>query len=274
MVKYRGILMEEKKDSYIDTLKRDLKSRIIEKVKNEILEEIYKELKEKEDILTDEVISLLDKRISSNIFRKEIKTRKIEGIKIQKAPHKEYQCQISIQTILKTAAHALKYANSNISRENWVEVIGLLAGKLDKNQKLHIEDAYPMGHGTALNAEVKDYKNFVKAFRDIKRNGLFICGWYHSHPSYGLFMSSEDITTQSRYQKLWEKAIALVIDPYQINGRSFGFEIFRANLSTQKWHKIPFKIKGSIDVATLPEFLRFINPLTDGKALFLEYDEE
>ena len=87
-------------------------------------------------------------------------------------------------------------------------------------------------------------------------------------------MSSEDITTQSRYQKLWEKAIALVIDPYQINGKSFGFEIFRANLSTKKWYKIPFKIKGSVDVATLPEFLRFINPLTDGKALFLEYDEE
>ena len=84
--------MEEKKDSYIDTLKRDLKSRIIEKVKNEILEEIYKELKEKEDILTDEVISLLDERISSSTFRREIKTRKIEERKMSERILWENHC--------------------------------------------------------------------------------------------------------------------------------------------------------------------------------------
>ena len=267
--------MEDKEESYINAIKKDLKKRIIEKVKNEILQDVYKEIKEKEDILTDEVISLLNRRISSNTaVKKEAKIQKKEEIQVKKEAKRDYQCLISVQTILKTAAHSLKYANSERPRESWVEVIGLLAGKLNKKNMLYIEDAYPMGHGTALNAEVKDYKNFVKAFKDIKKNGLFICGWYHSHPSYGLFMSSEDIITQSRYQTLWERAIALVIDPYQINGKSFGFKIFRANLNTKKWYDIPFKIKGSIDASVLPEFLRFINPLTDGKALFLEYDEE
>ncbi|GAH44694.1 unnamed protein product, partial [marine sediment metagenome] len=103
---------------------------------------------------------------------------------------------------------------------------------------------------------------------------LVICGWYHSHPSYGCFMSREDLGTQARYQKLWDKAIALVIDPYQINGKSLGFEIYRANFKTKKWFSIPFDIKGYLDVRMLPEILEFMNPIIEGKPVYLEYDEE
>ena len=181
---------------------------------------------------------------------------------------------ITIKAVLKIASHSLKYAHAKIPRDHWVEVIGLLAGKYDdSNGILHIEDAYPMGHGTAVYAEVKDYKNYVRAFKDIKKKKLFITGWYHSHPSYGCFMSREDLGTQARYQKLWDKAIALVIDPFLINGRSVGFEIYRANFKTKKWYSVPFDIKGHLDVRMLPEIIEFMNPIIEGKPAYLEYDE-
>ena len=87
-------------------------------------------------------------------------------------------------------------------------------------------------------------------------------------------MSEEDIYTQSEYQKHWEKAVAIVIDPYEINGSSYGFEVYRCNLKTRKWFSLPFKLEESLDVGILPKLLDFINPIVDGKALFLEYDHD
>ena len=79
--------------------------------------------------------------------------------------------------------------------------------------------------------------------------------------------------TQSEYQKHWDNAIAIVIDPYLIDGTGLGFKIFRANLSTRKWFAVPFKLEEEISTQTLKGFLDFMNPIIDGKAPFLEYDE-
>jgi hypothetical protein len=87
-------------------------------------------------------------------------------------------------------------------------------------------------------------------------------------------MSEEDMDTQARYQKLWDNAVALVIDPYQIDGTSYGFQIFQANLTNNKWFPVQYDIKGILDVKMLPELLKFISPIIDGKAIYLEYDED
>ena len=268
-----------------DSIKEAIKKRIKEKIKKELLEEIYDELKLEENDLAEEITSLISKKdtsISTELLtstESPFSKESINEIKTDQVTSEELKddktVTISVKAILKIASHALKYANPKISKDKWVEVIGLLAGKqYDYGPKLHIEDAYPMGHGTAVNAEIKDYNNFVRAFNDIKSKKLFICGWYHSHPSYGTWMSDEDIDTQARYQKLWDKAIALVIDPYQIDGSSLGFEIFRAKLKTKKWVTIPFSVEGSLDVKLLPEILNFMNPIIEGKAAYLEYDED
>ncbi len=256
-----------------DSIKESMKSRIKEKLKKEILEEIYNELKSEENDLTEKVSSRLkDKKGSTPIHSSNEQLTKAAPITNLEDKKK---VTISVKAILKIASHALKYAHNKIPKEKWVEVIGLLAGKeYDYGPQVHVEDAYPMGHGTAIYAEIKDYNNYVRAFKDIQKKNLFICGWYHSHPSYGTWMSKEDIGTQARYQKLWEKALALVIDPYQIDGTSVGFEIFRADLRTYKWYRVPFNIEGALDVKMLPEILSFMNPIIEGKALYLEYDEE
>ena len=40
-----------------------------------------------------------------------------------------------------------------------------------------------------------------------------ICGWYHSHPGYGCWLSGIDVNTQQNYQQIQDPAIAIVIDP-------------------------------------------------------------
>ena len=273
----KNILENEKSNE--DAIKEAIKKRIKEKIKKELLEEIYNELKLEEDELANEISSSLSEKQKNKSAELSPSTETISEIKTEQVAPKDLEdnktVTISVKAILKIASHALKYANPKISRDKWVEVIGLLAGKqFNYGPKLHIEDVYPMGHGTAVYAEIKDYKNFIRAFNEIKSKNLFICGWYHSHPSYGTWMSDEDIGTQARYQKLWDKAIALVVDPYQIDGTSLGFEIFRANLKTKKWHSIPFSVEGSLDVKLLPEILNFMNPIIEGKAAYLEYDED
>ncbi|TFG00729.1 MAG: hypothetical protein EU542_07775 [Promethearchaeota archaeon] len=260
------------KDIINKEYKEKLKKKIKEQLKKELVEEIFQELKLEEDELTSEISTII-----KNKPQPKIKESNVEpGVEITPPEfvEKEKNLFISVQAILKIASHALKYAHSKIPKHKWVEVIGLLAGYMDyENKVLYIEDAYPMGHGSAIYAEIKDYKNFVRAFNDIKKNNLFICGWYHSHPSYGTFMSDEDIGTQTRYQKLWKKAVALVIDPYEIDGTSLGFEIYRANLETREWFPLSFDIKGDLDVRMLPEILAFMNPIIEGKPAYLEYDE-
>lgn len=266
------------KDRPDSAIKEAIKQKIKEKIKQELLEEIYTELQLEEELqeeLTSELIDLPTLTHKDNKVKENLEPIPMEPIKtIGSTSKEESGIQITVKAILKIASHALKYAHSSIKRENWVEVIGLLAGKYEGNKGiLHIEDAYPMGHGTAVYAEIKDYKNYVRAFKDIKKNNLFICGWYHSHPTYGCFMSREDLGTQARYQKLWDKAIALVIDPYKINGKSLGFEIYRANFDKKKWFSVPFDIKGTLDIGMLPEILEFMNPIIEGKPAYLEYDE-
>ena len=265
-------------DNEGNSIKEAIKEKLKEKIEKELLKEMYDELKLEEEIREDstsDFIKIEPIEHPKSIIE-ELEPIPMEPVKTSaKSDKTKTNIKISIKAILKIASHSLKYANSKIPSEDWVEVIGLLAGKYNKSKDvLHIEDAYPMGHGTAVYAEIKDYRNYVKAFKDIKRHHQFICGWYHSHPSYGCFMSKEDLGTQARYQKLWDKAIALVIDPYQINGKSLGFEIYRADFAKRKWFSVPFEIKGYLDVRMLPEILEFMNPIIEGKAAYLEYDED
>ncbi|MFX0047695.1 MAG: Mov34/MPN/PAD-1 family protein [Candidatus Hermodarchaeota archaeon] len=263
---------ENKSNSLRDAIKQKIK----EKIKKELLEEVYTELQleELQEELTTEIIEArpID---HSNELKAKLEPIPIEPVKtIANNDKFKAKIAITIKAILKIASHSLKYAHSKIPRDHWVEVIGLIAGRFDNDDGiLHVEDVYPMGHGTAVYAEIKDYKNYVRAYKDIKKKDLFICGWYHSHPSYGCFMSREDLGTQARYQKLWNKAIALVIDPFLIDGKSVGFEIYRANFKTKKWYSVPFEIKGHLDVRMLPEIIEFMNPIIEGKPAYLEYDE-
>eukprot|EP00171_Calliarthron_tuberculosum_P016099 IDg16099t1 len=42
-----------------------------------------------------------------------------------------------------------------------------------------------------------------------------VVGWYHSHPSFGCWLSGVDINTQQSFEQLNPRAVAVVIDPIQ-----------------------------------------------------------
>ncbi|MCD6126230.1 MAG: Mov34/MPN/PAD-1 family protein [Thaumarchaeota archaeon] len=124
----------------------------------------------------------------------------------------------------------IKHTLSNLERE----VAGLLIGKyLKKNDILEIWDAVT-GAQRATSGFVYLDENTIAAAADwVLRNrpGLYIVGWYHSHPGFSLFLSAIDIETQKRYQMMFPKAVALVVDPVSYAKtrklRDLKFKVFR-----------------------------------------------
>lgn len=106
----------------------------------------------------------------------------------------------------------VKYTLMDLERE----VAGLLIGKYEKKQDiLEVWDAIS-GNQKASSAFVYlDEEVMAATFEWITRErpGLYIVGWYHSHPGFNLFLSTIDIETQKRYQMMFPKAIAMVVDP-------------------------------------------------------------
>ncbi len=239
-----------------------MKKQLKEELKKEILAEFAKELKREEKQSKElDVPATIPEAVpkKSPVVVEPLKTKD------------EYL--VALPAVLKMATHALKYANKKIPKAEWVEVFGLLAGVQEDNGRiLHIMDAYPMGHGNAIYVDIKDYSNYAKVYQEISKNGQFIMGSYHSHPSYGLFISEEDFGNLSRYQRLWDKAVTVVIDPFLINGKSLGFKIFRADLQTGQWFSLPAKLDQQINLAVLPSLLEFMAPVVEGKPVYLEYD--
>jgi len=104
----------------------------------------------------------------------------------------------------------IKHTSSNPHRE----VAGLLVGKSHSNI-LEIWDAVTgEQHGTPAFVHLDETVMASVAEQLSQSNsGLYIVGWYHSHPGLDVFLSPTDIDTQRRYQLLYPKAVALVIDP-------------------------------------------------------------
>lgn len=262
------------KETVKNVIKKKIKEELKQEIKQELLDEIYKELLEESQ--HNKELNRVPPKTSSKINQPTTNIAKVVKKNGQEDTPKEVL--ISVKAFLKIASHALKYANSKIPKSKWVEVIGLLAAKEDKKNKiLHIEDAFPLGHGNAVSVETKHPRNQLsgheRAFHEIRKNKQFVCGWYHSHPSYGYFMSNDDIHTHNQYTKWYPEAVALVIDPYLIDGTEPGFEIYRVEEKTKQWYPLIYGIKGSLDVRTLPDLLNFIYPIIEGKAIYLEYDE-
>lgn len=117
---------------------------------------------------------------------------------------------------------AITYANP-IFPYNWKEVIGFLYGYKNEEGKIIITavDQMHVGHSVTAEIPVSD-----TTFIDRIEQKEYIIGWIHSHPSFGLFLSSTDIFTQELFEQLYPDAIALVIDPTLITKEFPGIKAF------------------------------------------------
>lgn len=156
--------------------------------------------------------------------------------------------QLQPEAYFKIIYHSLTYANRNRDKSDWLEVMGWLSGKIKTDpetavQIVQISKAWPISHGDAVSVSIENYGKILNnILLSLSQHDEVILGWYHSHPSYGLFMSQTDFETQLSYQRLFNDAIALVFDHSIWSTINSGLEAYRLLKDYQTFEIIPIKI--------------------------------
>lgn len=99
-----------------------------------------------------------------------------------------------------------------------MEVMGLMLGEFVDDYTINCVDVFAMPQsGTSVSVEAVDPVFQTKMLDMLKQTGRpeMVVGWYHSHPGFGCWLSSTDINTQSSFEALNNRAVALVVDPIQ-----------------------------------------------------------
>ena len=152
------------------------------------------------------------------------------------------------EAYLKIIYHSLTYANRLRDKNDWLEVMGWLSGKITKDKStnfeiIHVTKSWAISHGDAVSVKIDDYgKALNKVLVKLSNRNESILGWYHSHPSYGLFMSQTDFDTQLSYQRLFKQAVALVFDHTLWSDIHSGIEAYRLQSDFKTFEKIPIMV--------------------------------
>lgn len=99
-----------------------------------------------------------------------------------------------------------------------MEVMGLMLGQFVDDYTINCVDVFAMPQsGTTVSVEAVDPVFQTSMMEMLKQTGRpeMVVGWYHSHPGFGCWLSSTDINTQSSFEALNSRAVALVVDPIQ-----------------------------------------------------------
>lgn len=99
-----------------------------------------------------------------------------------------------------------------------MEVMGLMLGQFVDDYTINCVDVFAMPQsGTSVSVEAVDPVFQTKMLDMLKQTGRpeMVVGWYHSHPGFGCWLSSTDINTQSSFEALNSRAVAVVVDPIQ-----------------------------------------------------------
>ncbi len=106
-------------------------------------------------------------------------------------------------------AKIIDWTSANTEREVGGYLIGVIKGKkvIITEVTFSVDSSTPTHVSLDAMAQMRIIEEIEK--RDGKET---ILGWWHTHPSYGLFLSSTDIATQQVYQALLPEAVAMVND--------------------------------------------------------------
>ncbi|MHA1893857.1 MAG: Mov34/MPN/PAD-1 family protein [Candidatus Helarchaeota archaeon] len=195
--------------------------------------------------------------------------------------------RISLDAYKTIVLHATRFANSKVPIDNWKEIYGFLIGKVE-GEDVIVENAVPMAHGSSVEVEFTDEHYVRSATIDsmAAERGLFIVGWYHSHPGLSLFLSSTDIKNHLAYQQPNPKSVALVFDHTLVGKKSDkeneefhpGFRIFKLddpNLGTMSdFHEIEYEIEKPTELSFAQTLASLSEKATARSPLMPEYGEE
>lgn len=134
------------------------------------------------------------------------------------------------------------------------ETAGLLIGKYNEDDNTLLIEDIEVGDqkGTAVHVEISEEALVDIVVRMSQReDGATIVGWWHTHPGLRSFMSSTDVSTQRNYQNLFEKAVAIVIDPLKFqqthNLADLDFGVYR--IQGNEYYKIPYEVIDAVPMA-------------------------
>ncbi len=180
---------------------------------------------------------------------------------------------LSKKVYLTIVAAAVRYANTRIPKDDWLEVSGVFIGKNDKKgNNVIISAAFPIMHQELdKDAVIDQYKWSDEDYLALSiiddeafSKGEFTIGWWHSHPGFKVMMSHIDIKTTLSYQQNNPLAISLVFNPQrllrqeelpdkkgnpaiQLKGDP-GLKIFRLDDVNRgieaSYHEVEYKIEG------------------------------
>ncbi|OQS55086.1 RPN11 [Ecytonucleospora hepatopenaei] len=99
-----------------------------------------------------------------------------------------------------------------------LEVMGLMLGEFVDEYNVKVIDVFSMPQsGTSVTIEAVDPVFQTKMLDVLRATGRTetVVGWYHSHPGFGCWLSSTDVSTQSAFETICKRAVAVVVDPIQ-----------------------------------------------------------
>ena len=107
------------------------------------------------------------------------------------------------------------------------EIAGVLAGQVDhQHNTVHVHACIPARHTRASQGNVTfTHESWaqINAAMDADYPDYVILGWYHSHPNFGVFLSSYDtFIHQNFFSASWQ--IAYVVDPIRHDEGCFVWE--------------------------------------------------
>ncbi|MCS6788045.1 MAG: Mov34/MPN/PAD-1 family protein [Aigarchaeota archaeon] len=158
--------------------------------------------------------------------------------------------RVSGEALAKVLRHGLSHPRR--------EVAGLLVGRERKEELLVTDAVTGRQRGSAGHVSLDDSLMVtLSELLEGQRGHLYIVGWYHTHPGMGVFLSAVDYATQLNYQRLYPKAVALVVDPWEF-AKSSGlspscFRFYRVLEDSGLVVEVPTLVEGEVRV---PSFLR------------------
>lgn len=99
-----------------------------------------------------------------------------------------------------------------------LEVMGLMIGQYIDEYTVRVVDVFSMPQtatGQSVEAVDPEYQaNMLEKLEQVGRPEKVV-GWYHSHPGFGCWLSSEDVQTAQGYEQLTKRSVSVVVDPIQ-----------------------------------------------------------
>lgn len=159
---------------------------------------------------------------------------------------------MSKNAYLKFLKFVVEHAHPFKSRHTWQEVIGFMFGRFRSDESssdpdVYITDVLPMDSGSSVYVKVGDYSTIYPTLMEKMENNEFVVGWIHSHPGLGIFLSGTDVNTQSMYQQMESRSIAIVVDHTRITKTYPGLECFRIKSNNFDYGSIPLAVEDVTD---------------------------